>query len=187
MTEFSLAVDLMQAEGGRLQRLDGEEVVVFDLPPFRVNVFQTYRDLGRGEARAALELVADLPELSAVANALIGNPADAWNTIHTDRWSRRLAEIEVTRDLVRAQITGLLDRVRALDPGAVLARCRAECPDFEGGLQLCHLAALALAGDGARLRDYHGRMLAGDRLNFVPMITPDLVQRAVERADRPTG
>ena len=47
-----------------------------------------------------------------------------------------------------------------------------------------HLAALALAGDVAKLKSYQASFEAGDRLGFVPYITKDYIDRAVALAEK---
>lgn len=48
-----------------------------------------------------------------------------------------------------------------------------------GGAQLKHLAALAYVGDFNTLMDYQQVFKKGKRMNFVPMITPEMIDRAV--------
>jgi hypothetical protein len=54
-------------------------------------------------------------------------------------------------------------------------------PDVGGG-QLRHLTALAYLGDFNTLVDYQEMFREGKRMNFVPMITPEMIDRAVNIA-----
>lgn len=49
-----------------------------------------------------------------------------------------------------------------------------------GSLPLCHLAALVIQGNKERLEYYCQSFLNGDRLGFVPYITDEVIDRAVE-------
>jgi hypothetical protein len=51
-------------------------------------------------------------------------------------------------------------------------------------MPLRHLAALAIAGDLQTLSRYQRSFAHGDRLNFVPYITADLIDRALSLAQR---
>ena len=51
-------------------------------------------------------------------------------------------------------------------------------PDDMGGNQLKHLAALAFDGDFNTLMDQQEFFERGHRLNFVPMITKEVIDRA---------
>lgn len=55
-------------------------------------------------------------------------------------------------------------------------------PDSPSVSQLCHLAALAWRARVAQLLDYQAALDAGKRLNFVPMITGTMVERALDEA-----
>jgi hypothetical protein len=70
------------------------------------------------------------------------------------------------------------------DIEAGLAAYRALQTDAKGAMPLRHLAALAIAGDLQTLSRYQRSFAHGDRLNFVPYITADLIDRALSLAQR---
>jgi hypothetical protein len=70
------------------------------------------------------------------------------------------------------------------DIEAGLVACRALQTDAKGAMPLRHLAALAIAGDVQTLSIYQRSFARGDRLNFVPYITADLINRALSLAQR---
>jgi hypothetical protein len=70
------------------------------------------------------------------------------------------------------------------DIDAGLAAYRALQTDAKGAMPLRHLAALAIAGDLQTLSRYQRSFAHGDRLNFVPYITADLIDRALSLAQR---
>lgn len=51
-----------------------------------------------------------------------------------------------------------------------------------GQLQIFHLAALAITGNFNTLMDYQSIFIKGQRLNFVPMITRPVIERALDIA-----
>ena len=53
-----------------------------------------------------------------------------------------------------------------------------------GGRPIWHLAALAVLGDVAKLKSYQASFEGGDRLGFVPYVTKDYIDRAVEIAGK---
>jgi hypothetical protein len=55
-------------------------------------------------------------------------------------------------------------------------------PDGPSMGQLRHLAALAWKANVSTLLDYQGILRKGKRLNFVPMITASMVERALDEA-----
>jgi hypothetical protein len=63
-----------------------------------------------------------------------------------------------------------------------LTRFKVERPDMPSIPQLCHLGALAWSGDYSTLLDYEAIFKKGKRLNFVPMIETEMIERALEKA-----
>lgn len=63
-----------------------------------------------------------------------------------------------------------------------LAVYRALPTDSKGALPLRHLAALAVAGDVERLAKYQFSFVQGDRLDFVPYVTQEMISRALSLA-----
>ncbi|ARS69609.1 DUF6990 domain-containing protein [Sinorhizobium meliloti] len=55
-------------------------------------------------------------------------------------------------------------------------------PPDNGQSQLKHLTALAYLGDFSTLMDYQEIFRRGKRLNFVPMIKPEMIDRAIDIA-----
>jgi hypothetical protein len=53
--------------------------------------------------------------------------------------------------------------------------------------QICHLAALAWKGNLDKLIEYQESFKRGHRLSFVPMITADMVDRALDIAAERTA
>lgn len=68
------------------------------------------------------------------------------------------------------------------DIDVALREYQMECPDRPGQKQIYHVAALALAGNVNKLEYYQKSFASDDRLNFVPMVTSGIINRAVELA-----
>ncbi len=62
----------------------------------------------------------------------------------------------------------------------ILNAFRLNCPDAPGQSQLYHLSALAVAGDVDKLECYDKYLSNGNRLNLVPMITQEMLKRAID-------
>ena len=56
--------------------------------------------------------------------------------------------------------------------------------DAPGARPIWHLAALALLSDTAKLKSYQQSFTAGDRLGFVPYVTKEYIDRAIEISEK---
>ncbi len=89
---------------------------------------------------------------------------------------------EITLDDVRTLSDRMIAWAKAQDIEQGLEKFRNLPTGAKGSLPVCHLAALALAGDKARLQYYQTCFAQGNRLDFVPYITKDMIDRAVQIA-----
>ncbi len=99
-----------------------------------------------------------------------------WNSDFT------LKSKSIDRDKVLELVDGIIKWSKEQDLEMALEKYQKECPDRPGGLQLRHLAALAMAGDIKKLQGYQDSFAKNDRLNFAPMITSDVIDRSLELA-----
>ncbi|TXR48436.1 DUF6990 domain-containing protein [Phyllobacterium endophyticum] len=93
-----------------------------------------------------------------------------------------LRQPDFTFEDIRALSTRLIEWAKSQDVDAALKRLRESRTDSKGTEPLYHLAALALAGDVDKLDYYQRSFEAGDRLGFVPYISKEMIDRAVEIA-----
>lgn len=56
--------------------------------------------------------------------------------------------------------------------------------DCKGNLAVKHLAALVITKNIEKLNFYKNSFMSGDKLNFVPYITEDFIDRAIELCDK---
>lgn len=92
---------------------------------------------------------------------------------------------EITLEDVRTLSDKMIAWAKAQDIELGLKKYRELPTDAKGIFPLHHLAALALAGDKTRLQYYQACFAQGNRLDFVPYITKDMIDRAVLICDNP--
>jgi hypothetical protein len=150
-------------DGAYAELAQGEFVA--RLEPFDVPLQQTGIECAV-EHRAFAELV----------NYILGEGADEFlcmKYFQVDRAQSEDVDQLIQRTLLLATAEPLVD---------YLARFKVERPDKPSIPQLCHLGALAWNGDYSTLLDYEAIFKTGKRLNFVPMITTEMIERALEKA-----
>lgn len=180
MTQFKLAETALIARGASRQKLGDEEVFYQELNGLRLNFIPTYIELDEGEARVAVSVIGDLPDLSSTAYQITQTGGSDWHTVYRDRWTEILPETDVTRDRIEAELDVLFRKIEGLSPQKLRQQCFDQLPQFQAMLQACHLAARADAGDVETLQSYRDRFASGDRLNFVPMFKLEMLDRAIE-------
>jgi hypothetical protein len=103
------------------------------------------------------------------------------------RWFQKSAEVASVEQASAAfgrLMTEVLDELKVEEVERIVAEFRSNRPDGPSMPQVCHLAALAWSKDNELLDDYQATFAAGGRLNFVPMITKAMIDRALEVALR---
>lgn len=86
---------------------------------------------------------------------------------------------EVCEKTITTIANEIIDLARNIDIKSELAR-HAQLPtNSKGAMPLRHLAALALLGDTEKLEFYKMAFEAGDRLDFVPYISIEMIERAL--------
>ncbi|WP_449412554.1 DUF6990 domain-containing protein [Pandoraea soli] len=76
----------------------------------------------------------------------------------------------------------IIDWARKIDINGEIHRHAKLPTNSKGAMPLRHLAALALLGDTEKLEMYRTSFEFGDRLDFVPYISTEMIQRALEIA-----
>jgi hypothetical protein len=79
---------------------------------------------------------------------------------------------------------GILRELKAESLDHYIDEFKSNCPDRPSMRQVCHLTALAWTADVTTLSEYEGIFRKGKRLNFVPMITKEMIDRALQVAWR---
>ncbi|MDR6634244.1 hypothetical protein J2X72_003054 [Phyllobacterium sp. 1468] len=88
---------------------------------------------------------------------------------------------------IRSLSKRLIEWGEGQDIKAALRKLRELPTDAKGAFPRRHLGALALAGDVGRLKFYQQAFERGDRLGFVPYVSKDMIDRAVEIAKAATA
>jgi hypothetical protein len=119
---------------------------------------------------------------SSAAASIFGSKDDHEPIIVTNGVEEKVANFSAN-DVVRLS-EGAISWGLSQDIQAGLAAYRELPTDAKGAMPLRHLAALAIAGDLQTLSGYQRSFAHGDRLNFVPYITADVIDRALSLAQR---
>ena len=119
-------------------------------------------------------------EFSKVVNRILGRPLSRDQCIVWENLEERFENPQETKEAIRRLITRETGRVELLDINELIKEFGLACPDGPSMPQVCHLAALAWLGDFNKLTDYQNIFGRGHRMNFVPMITKEMIDRALE-------
>ncbi|KIP98717.1 MULTISPECIES: hypothetical protein [Pseudomonas] len=101
------------------------------------------------------------------------------------RWFQKNEEVD---SIEQAPVTftrlieEVLAEIDAEEIGQAIEEFRHNRPNSPSMSQVCHLVALAWSKDSDTLEDYQRMFIAGNRLNFVPMIDKAMIDRALEIA-----
>jgi hypothetical protein len=121
------------------------------------------------------------------AVAFIDNSDEDFSHIITsifDENSFQICKSEILLTDIQSIISLIINWAESVDVDGGLVKFRALPTSAKGIYPLYHLAALACNGDSDTLSRYQQSFEQGDRLEFVPYITKDMIDRAVEFAQR---
>ena len=122
-----------------------------------------------------------------VINQILGNDPDEFASLAYRSFSARTPSRDAARSEFLRLMQQLLTDLEHEDLAHHLDRFRSERPDAPLMAQIHHLAALAWTADFARLDDYLQLFKRGKRLNFVPHISLEMIDRAVDIAAERTS
>lgn len=121
-------------------------------------------------------------ELSKLLNQILGTKADEFRSVKWDNQTAEITSIKEAAAAFREMLDDEFEQIKKMNIDQLIEEFRLSCPDGQGMRQVCHLAALAWAGDFNTLTDYQKSLERGHRLNFVPMIKREMIDRAIEIA-----
>jgi len=121
-------------------------------------------------------------ESSMLVSRIFGDAASEHQSIKWETRHTKVASLDEADSAFRQLLNEEVAAARAMKFEEIMKEFAASCPDRPSIRQLLHLAALAWKGDFDTLMDYEKVFERGHRLNFVPMITRDMIRRAVEIA-----
>lgn len=116
-------------------------------------------------------------KFTAAAEFILGEAGDHEPVIVRNDVPEKIVDFSMS-EIVRLSQDAIL-WARAQDLEKELATYRTLPTDAKGAMPLRHLAALAVAGQVERLTTYKISFEQGDRLEFVPYITLDMIDRAL--------
>lgn len=136
--------------------------------------------------KAEMDWFVDFTEITKVVNRIFPNPLRDLQPLtasgfHPDQNFQ--FDVENGREFTDDDASECIRRVhswrQSYSPQREIEKlAKSPVPDVGGG-QLLHLAALAYLADYDTLLDYQKIFRQGQRLNFVPMITSEMIDRAV--------
>jgi len=176
------AAEIFKAIGWRTFTDEGHRCAVFSLPDRIVEIIYGIDRVTRQEFTAMLSLSTE--EFS-LACRKIHNSRDTYEPLIRLRNGLEICDDEIIKpehiyQASREAISWAEEQdlhQGILDYAALPTNCI-------GALPLRHLAALALLGDLEKLKFYQASFEAGERLDFVPYITKDYIDRAVMLAEQ---
>jgi hypothetical protein len=164
--------------GWRTYREGSERLTTFDLADRRVKLFIRLKQLTSTKKLICNNSVTTSVFSAACAN-ILGRKDSYTPLIGGDEG---LYRPDFTFEDIRALSKRLIDWVKIQDIGAALKDLRELQTDAKGAFPRRHLAALAIAGDVERLEYYQQSFASGDRLDFVPYISKEMIDRALDIA-----
>lgn len=113
------------------------------------------------------------------------NPRSGKGAPFVRAWKRLdIRAPEILEEHVRQASDEAIAWAQAQDLDKALQDHAALPTNAPGARPIWHLAALALLGEVEKLKSYQASFEAGDRLGFVPYVTKDYIDRAVEFAEK---
>jgi hypothetical protein len=167
--------------GGRLRRDRKDKWWELDCGDFVLSI-----ELGQRFAASGFRLEMDCAvshkRLSAIAGQILGEPARGPHSFKYDQRRMEVESLDGADVHYRKLIQEEVEEVGKLDMEKVIKDFAANCPDTPSMRQVMHLASLAWLADFTTLTEYKEIFQRGYRMNFVPIITPEMIQRAVQIA-----
>jgi hypothetical protein len=171
----------LESLGGRYVQDPEADYWLFEVGEFLVEL-EPFESPFSGGVTIGVESSVSHTEVSTICNRILGAQPEERQTMLW--WQNRhdLKEGERPCPTLTRLIEDALGRVSRVDLALQVRELAATCPDGPSMRQVLHLAALAYQGDFPRLLDYVKTFERGKRLNFVPMISSDMLSRAFDVA-----
>ncbi|MFS2174359.1 hypothetical protein ACCC98_00130 [Rhizobium pisi] len=159
------------------ESVTGDAVLSLDDGDSELHVVVQIRQLP-SEQKMTLHLATGSKEISQIIGGIVGNRASHEILLQTHLEKRSLEiGLKEIEDVSKEAINWWQSQ-----DNLVAIKALAAPPQSTGLSQLMHLGALAYLGDFNTLIDYQEVFRKGKRLNFVPMIKPEMIDRAVDIA-----
>jgi len=177
------ATDILKKIGWHTYIDEGSRRASFKLSDRTVEIGYTIRRYTNDEEfSASPALYTD--EFSAACSQ-IENERDDYSMPFIVPWNWSGVRVpEIKEEHIHQESQQAIDWAREQDLHQALLDYAALPTNAIGALPPRHLAALALLGDIEKLKFYQSSFEAGNRLDFVPYITKDFIDRAVTLAEQ---
>lgn len=167
--------------GARLHRDRADKWWELDCGRFHLAIDPGWRRRHPGY-RLSIDYGISHKELSAVASRILGDPPDTPQTFKSEQGRAEVGSLASAGEMYRKMIKEQIESVQKTDMDKVIKDFAANCPDRPSMRQIMHLAALARLADFNTLTDYQKIFARGHRMNFVPMISQAMIERALDIA-----
>ncbi|WP_137718421.1 DUF6990 domain-containing protein [Methylobacillus flagellatus] len=140
------------------------------------------RTLTSGQVWLGLDCSTCHSEFAKVANFILGKRPKNFVSLRWFQKNVEVASLEQATQAFCGLMTEVLNELKAEKISCLIDEFKSTRPDSPSMPQIRHLAALAWSKDDETLEEYQATFAAGGRLNFVPMITKAMIDRALEVA-----
>lgn len=176
--QYEIVFDrVLKSLGGNKKTDKDGEFWIFEIGSTVLEIEPFVRSTGL-QLSIGLDVSFSNPDLSRIVDAICGTKGQGR---HPFRWSQ-FQQVVGTTEVVEGEVQLLMEKVLSVAKGVHLEELVDELansqPEPRSMSQLMHLAALSLSGKTSILQDYLNGMRQGRRFGFVPMITPEFVERA---------
>ena len=117
-----------------------------------------------------------------IASRILGDPPDTPKSFKSEQGRAEVESLASAGEMYRKMIEEQIESIQKIDMEKVIKDFAANCPDRPSMRQIMHLAALAWMADFNTLTDYQKIFARGHRMNFVPMISQAMIERALDMA-----
>jgi len=160
----------------------GDRFAIWKLPDRKVRIIYGVRNLSDGQQLDGT--LSTSPETFSEAYKFIDDCGSNYASLIVKRSGWKVRTPEIIETHVRQASADIISWAKEQNLDAALKEKAALPTAAPGTGPLLHLAALAVLSDIDRLKYYQASFAAGDRLGFVPYITKDYIDRAVDFAKK---
>ncbi len=173
--------NIVKRMGGKKSSYRGEVLWVLKINDFVIHMEPWIKELS-SKYCLGLNCAISHVHFEVLANRIMGEKPHDFVSL---KWFPKDAEVKVEGEIEKAfklLIQEAIDEVGLINIESLIEEFKNNRPDRPSLPQICHLAALAWTGDYATLEDYERIFAAGYRMNFVPVVTIEMIFKAEQIA-----
>lgn len=168
--------------GGKIQSDKEREVFwLFRIGDFQLEI-EPFQRITDKNITVGIDVSISHDKLSNIVTFILGEKFAARQTISWKQIKKNIALCDGLDIVFGELIERELESTQKISIENLIDEFAHSCPDKPSMKQILHLAALAWKGDYITLAEYRNIFDRGKRLNFVPMITKEMIDRAMEIA-----